>query len=455
MNFFSKHIMSVDIRDGSFSVTAVKKHLRRSTIIDARTYPLKASPASERAKREGVISGLDDFLEKNGARWDEIIVVLSRKSVLFNRAWFPSTVKENVGAAIDFEVENLSPFKREESLYDYKVVEESPDGSKICVLLNFIRRDSYEDIIHIFRECSLKPTALVASPVVWEGVDWLFSVNPSSEIFLVLREGQDFVLNTYSSRRLRDSVLCEGPARVTEEILKQSGEENEVSPVFIWGDGLEEYERSLTEHGAKTFEIVPSQFSEHFISNDADVYDAEFIPALCAGEVVEQAQDALNLIPVKDRPRKGKLLYHAFWVLTVLVLLSLFLVAAIPFLKQAATIAHLERELNSLSVNVDEIQRSKEEIETLASRLNEIQEIRDRNPLDVVRELTLRLPSHTWLSYFHQKGEKIEIRGISESASSLISILESSPLFKDVAFTSPVVKNREGTETFRLSMYLE
>ena len=111
--------MSVDIRDGSFSVTAVRRHLRHSTIVDARNYPLKPPPASEKAKREGLISGLEDFLGQNGARWDEIIVILSRKSVLYRQVWFPSTVKENLGAAIEFEIENISPFKREEALYDY------------------------------------------------------------------------------------------------------------------------------------------------------------------------------------------------------------------------------------------------------------------------------------------------------------------------------------------------
>ena len=81
--------------------------------------------------------------------------------------------------------------------------------------------------------------------------------------------------------------------------------------------------------------------------------------------------------------------------------------------------------------------------------------IRDTNPLDTLKELTIILPDHTWLTYFRKKGEEIELGGISKSAISLISILESSALFRDVSFSSPVVKGRGGEETFRIRLYLE
>ena len=455
MNFFFKNIMSVDIRDGSFSITGVRRHPRHLRIMDARNYPFKGSPAREKEKREGLITGLEDFFGQNGTNWDEIIVILTRKSVLYRQVWFPLTVKENLSSAIEFEIEKLSPFKKEEVLYDYKVAKETPDGSKICILLNLIKRKDYEDIIGIFREFAIKPTAIIASPAVWEGVDWLFSKNSNTDTFLMIKEGEDLILNTYSSKGLEDSVLYDKPAQFPEGVAEISKGKDDVTSVFLWGDGLEEYEVRLQEEGVKTFKIIPSQIYDCFRYKDTEIYNETFIPALCASEVMEKPPDLLNLIPIKDRPRKGRHIYYTFWVLLVLVFLSLFLLSAIPFLKRAATIDHLEKEINSLSVNVDDILKKKEEIERRTLRLNEVKKIRDINPLDVVKELTLLLPEHTWLSYFRQKGGKIELRGISESATSLISLLESSPLFTDVSFSSPVVKNKEGTETFRLSLYVE
>jgi Tfp pilus assembly protein PilN len=423
--------------------------------MDARNYPLKSSPAREKEKREGLITGLEDFFEQNGTNWDEIIVILSRKSVLYRQVWFPSTVKENLSTAIEFEIEKFSPFKKEEVLYDYKVAEEASDGSRICILLNLIKRKDYEDIIDIFRKFAIKPTAIIASPAVWEGVDWLFSKNSNTDTFLIIKEGEDLILNTYSSKGLMDSVLYENSAHFSEDVAEVSTGKNGLSSVFLWGDGLEEHEGRLKEKGVKTFMILPSQIYDRFRYKDTEIYDETFIPALCASEVIEKVPDILNLIPIKDRPKRGRHIYYTFWVLLVLVFLSLFLLSSTPFLKRVATIDHLERRLSSLSVNVDEILKKKGDIESCASRLNEVEKIHDINPIDVLKELTLVLPEHTWLNYFRQKGDKLELGGISESATSLISILESSLLFRDVSFSSPVVKNREGTETFRLSMYLE
>ncbi len=447
--------MSLYIRDGSFSITAVRRHLRNSTVIDARDYPFKAPGSSEKAKREALIFGLADFFERNGRTWDDIIVVLSRKSILFSQVWFPSTVKENLSAAIEFELQNICPFKKEEAIYDYKVAEETGDGSKICVLLSLIKRSYYEEIRDILKEFSLSPTAIMASPVVWEGVDWLFGDDAIPDKVLIMREGEDLIVNTYSTKGLRDSVLYEGPAHVPERAEELIGEGSDSSLVFLWGDGLDELERKLTEGGIQTFKILPSQFHERFAHDDAEIYNEHFIPTLCASEIVKHVPFTLNMIPVKHRPRQGRLRYYTFWVLAGLIVLSLLLLSVTPLLKQSTAIADLEKELSSMSIDVDEILKQKEEIEASISRLNEIREIRDRNPLDVLKELTLLLPEHTWLTYFRQKGGKIEVGGISESATSLISVLELSPLFKDVSFSSPVTKNREGTETFRLSMYLE
>ncbi len=456
LNFFFKNILSVDMRHESFSIVGVARSLRYQKILDARKFILgEGLHSSEKAKKEEIFSGLEEFFKENGTNWDEIIVILPRRSVLYRQVWFPSTVKENLTTAIDFEVENISPFKKEDILYDYKVVEDSSDGSRICVLLNLIKRKYYEDIVSIFKTFSLRPTAIISSPAVWEGVDWLFRENGQTDIFLLLKEEGDLVVNKYSSEGLKESILHERAVDLPENFKELGTEEDSLPPFFLWGDGLDDCEKKLTEEGVKTFKILPSQFYEHFNYKDTEIFNESFIPAICAGEITEKAPDALNFIPLKDRPRKGKLAYYTLLVLVSLIFLSLILLSVIPSLKQFATIDQLEGNLSSLTGQVDEIIKSKDEIKTSLARLNEVEKIQDINPLDVLKELTVLLPEHTWLSYFRQKGEEIEVGGISESSTSLISIIESSSLFKDVSFSSPVIKNREGTESFRMKMYLE
>jgi Tfp pilus assembly protein PilN len=456
LNFFFKNILSVDMRHESFSVAGVARSLRYQKVLNARRFVLgEGSHSGEKAKREEISSGLEEFFKENGTNWDEVIVILPRRSVLYRRVWFPSTVKGNLPTAIDFEVENISPFNKEDILYDYKVVEHSPDGSKVCVLLNLVKRKYYEDIVSIFKTFSLRPTAIISSPAAWEGLDWLFKKNGQTDIFLLLKEEGDLVLNRYSPEGLRESGLHERAVNLPESFKEPGTEEDGLPPFFLWGDGLDDCEKQLTEEGVKTFKVLPSQFYEHFNYKDTEIFNEDFIPAICASEVTEKAPNALNFIPLKDRPKKGKLAYYILLTLVSLIFLSLILLSVIPPLKQFATIDQLENKISGLTGQVDEITKSKDEIKASLSRLKEVEKIQDINPLDVLKELTVLLPEHTWLTYFRQRAEAIEVGGISESATSLISIIESSSIFKDVSFSSPVIKNREGTESFRMKMYLE
>ena len=423
--------------------------------MDARDYTLVSSTPSEKAKRDEIISGMEDFFGRNGANWDEIIVILSRKAILYRQVWFPSTVKQNLSTTIQFEIETFSPFKKEDIVYDYKIIEETPDGSKICVLFSLIKKKSYEDIVEAFKRFTLKPNAILGSPTIWAGLDWLFGKKTPYDSFLITQEGNDLILNTYSLKGVKDSVLYENPANLVNDISQKCEEKDEASPVFLWGEGLEGYEDLLKEKGITATKILSSQFSERLRYNNNETYNEQSIRAFCAGETIENMPDVLNLIPIHERPRKGRYVYYIFWAFIIFVFLSLVFLSGVPFFKQAVMIESLEKEINSLSVDVDAINTKKAEIEMYLSRLKEIGKISDSNPLDSLRELTVILPDHTWLTHFRKKGEEIEIGGISESATSLISILESSLFFRDVSFSSPVVKGKEGTETFRLRMYLE
>lgn len=455
MNFLFKNSMCLDLRNGSISITGMRRYLRRVKIMDARDYPLVATTPSEKAKRDGIISGMEDFFDRNGANWDEIIVILSRKAILYRHVWFPSTVKQNLSTTIQFEIETFSPFTKEDIVYDYKIIEETSDGSKICVLLSLIKKKSYEDIVDAFKRFALKPSAILGSPTIWVELDRLFGKKTPCDSFLITQEENDLILNTYSLKGIRDSVLYENPAHLVNDISEKFKEKDEVPPVFLWGEGLENYEDLLKEKGITATKISASQFSERLRCNSKEAYNEQSIRAFCASETIENMPDVLNLIPIHERPKKGRYVYYIFWVLIVFVFLSLAFLSAVPFFKQAVTIENLEKEISSLSVNVDAINAKKTEIERYLARLKEIENIRDSNPLDALKELTVILPKHTWLTYFRKKGEAIEVGGISESANSLIPILESSPFFRDVSFSSPVVKGKEGTETFRVRMYLE
>ena len=75
-----------------------------------------------------------------------------------------------------------------------------------------------------------------------------------------------------------------------------------------------------------------------------------------------------------------------------------------------------------------------------------LKSIKKENPLKlpVLNELTKIIPQDTWLSEVMLKDNELEIKGLSESASKLIPILENSSQFLDASFNGSITKQKEG-----------
>ena len=75
--------------------------------------------------------------------------------------------------------------------------------------------------------------------------------------------------------------------------------------------------------------------------------------------------------------------------------------------------------------------------------------------LAILDELSERLPDDTWLFELSRRGHEVQISGYSPAASSLIGLIESSVLFENARFRSPVTRDtRLGVEQFNLSAEL-
>src|SRR5919106_563368 len=75
--------------------------------------------------------------------------------------------------------------------------------------------------------------------------------------------------------------------------------------------------------------------------------------------------------------------------------------------------------------------------------------------LEVLNELTERLPDETWLIELQLQASEVQISGYSPAASALIGLIEGSSLFQNVRFRSPVTQDtRIGAEQFHLSTEL-
>lgn len=137
---------------------------------------------------------------------------------------------------------------------------------------------------------------------------------------------------------------------------------------------------------------------------------------------------------------------------------ALFVAAAAAHVHNRAT------ELARLESAVAEVRRDAAEAPELAERIEQVRAanftVHDRRtarpPLvEVLEDLSVRLPDDTYLQRFEVQHGEVRVFGISAAASNLIRVLEESPLLADVRFESSVTRDvATGKERFSITARL-
>jgi Tfp pilus assembly protein PilN len=160
---------------------------------------------------------------------------------------------------------------------------------------------------------------------------------------------------------------------------------------------------------------------------------------------------ALDLLPGGLRPRR---LTRAQGItLGVAAATALLLVGALlmPGYRQQRHLARINAEIARLDPQVRAAERVVRELERKRKLLTTIGGIEAAalRPLPVLRELTDLLPNDTWLTTLSLDAKGVEVTGQAAAASALIPLLENSPRFEKVEFSSPVTRGRD-KEQFRI-----
>jgi general secretion pathway protein L len=156
-------------------------------------------------------------------------------------------------------------------------------------------------------------------------------------------------------------------------------------------------------------------------------------------------------MPEEVRPRPFPWPVAVTAGLAAVALLLALAAPAVTMLRDERRLARLDAALAKLAPRVREaeevsqaVERARREVETLRSF-----EAQNLRALPLLRELTEILPQDVWLTNVTVDRKGIELAGFANSASQLIPLLETSPAFDRVEFTSPVTKGRD-REQFRL-----
>lgn len=173
-----------------------------------------------------------------------------------------------------------------------------------------------------------------------------------------------------------------------------------------------------------------------------------------------QAVDAEGLWPganlLRSAASRGKTRANAgVWVVATVVALLLIAIVMTPLWQRRQVVIELDQRLRHAREQAAVVSRLQQQLDEGAELANfVVRRQQQRVPVvDLLQELTERLPDDTWVQQLSIRGADVELQGESEQATGLIELLEDSPYFESVTFRAPLTKARGATaERFSVVM---
>ncbi len=156
-------------------------------------------------------------------------------------------------------------------------------------------------------------------------------------------------------------------------------------------------------------------------------------------------------VPAAAGQRSAGGLHRALLVLNVVLLVA---VVAVPLVQQQRYLDQLRTRLAEVRVSATTASDLQQRIDQRQARSRYVFAQKTGKPasVELLEELSRRLPDDTWLFRVEVRDGKVYLQGTSSRSSSLIAELEGSRFFEDVRFASPVTQDgTSGRERFHLS----
>jgi Tfp pilus assembly protein PilN len=360
---------------------------------------------------------------------------------------------------VQFELERHLPFASDDASFDFLPLPSSgtPAGPEAArrVLIAAADRKVVEGALRLAEDARLRPTSLTVAahdlPALVGSrqrghVVWLHRVGTVT--VLIFLSGGQLVLSRSLSVTDDDALAAEIQRSLT--VVRWTA----VDAIWRSGDG-EELETPagspLTRLGAPVMEPQYSSRAQALLSQISEPEPGAAQLATAVALAVERRVRPLNLLPARLRPRRlTRQQIGAIGALAAAIVLGITALL-IPGHRESRRLAQVNRSIASLDGQVRAVEQTLQELERKRRLLATIQGVESTaiRPLPVLRELTDLIPSDAWLTSLSLDTKGVELTGQAGAASSLIPVLENSPRFERVEFSSPVTRGRD-KEQFRI-----
>jgi len=451
--------LGIDIQEKALCLVCLRASSRAVQLVSHAVYPLKKGIGGENI---GAIKPLvQEFLTENRISPTGVFLGIPRNKAILKYITLPLAVKENLRESLGYEMEKHIPFSVEDIYFDFQIISEDKGTGRLQLLLVAMKKVDLTPYLDISRQLTLRFSGIeisstaLANYFLWEGgknMGPYFSFvyfNKTGLELGFLKQG----LLVYSRAISRQAYGSTAVTPVVNDLKKifeaQTVPEKPVGAVFCGLDGDKPIFDALNEDTGA--DIRMADLSRTGISSSVA------LPAYgLALKGVRNTATNINLLPPALRKKPSRAGIYVMFILASIALLGALAWGGSSILRYHWALEHLDGEIRQLSLKMKKIEQIQVQKNELENRVTTLNDLRQGSPhvLDVLKELSVRIPQDAWLKQFDFSEKGIQIRGEADLASNLIPLLEASPMFRDVAFLSAITKGRNGKENFRIGLSL-
>ncbi len=358
------------------------------------------------------------IIDARGFQTRDIILSWPREKTIVREIELPGSSINELKESISYQLDSFILFSEDDVYYDIYPSNSSEYGDK--AFLFAIKREELDEIMSKLEASNLKPNRVIISPLTYVPL-----VN-DNKVTVIEKCKDSYTFNLYVDSTLVNTALVR-----TEDLKEKINENKPVDLIFLG-----------QEHGG----II--DLNKDHMNVEYWERSKESLGAALNG--LSECLNRFNVLKVQGRRYVSQLALTG--ILSLSILAFAFILPGIIKYKKVQSIRAIDARLEELHPKVMRASKLRDKIYSVLETTNKINDIvkNKSHRTYLLAELTRVIPDDTWIKQLSFKRGNFEIEGIGKSGAKVLTLLENSPEFMQVSFTSSVVKDRSGKEKFKI-----
>lgn len=359
------------------------------------------------------------IIDARGFHAGDIILSWPREKTIVREIELPGSSINELKESISYQLDSFIPFSEDDVYYDIYPSNSPEYGERALIFA--VKKEEIDELMSKLESSNLLPDRIIISPL-----SYIPLVN-DNKVVVIEKCNVIYTFNVYEDSNLVSSSLIKNT-----DALKERISENNPDDV-----------------------ILPGQIHDVVKDGNEDInveYWEKEMQSL--GAALNGMSERLNRFNILKSKRKRCIPEFALTVILALFILAfIFIIPGVLNHKKEQSIRMIDERLERLRPEAMISGRLSDQINSILVTKNKIDEIinsKSQRRIDLLAELTREVPEDTWVKQLSFKEDIFEIEGIGLSGAKILTLLEYSPRFDHVSFTSSVTKDKFDREKFKI-----